>query len=376
MEQVYKTPKNCCGCAKCESICPTNAITMQFKNGHYYPVINKDLCIDCKKCVKECNFTLTNNNLPLSSYAVKHNKAVRLQSSSGGAFTALSDYILQNGGKAYGADFDENMHLCHTVADTTNKRDRMRGTKYIQSDMTGVYKQIKADLKENSPVLFVGTPCQVNAVKTFVGENENLFTADLICHGVPSPELWEKYIRFVEQSCGKKVSYFSFRNKDIAWRSYSGRITFADGSVISDTNLSNAYIELFRYDLSLREACTACPFTSLSRVGDITLGDFWGIENVLPKIDDNKGVSAVLINTEKGNKLFEAVKSNLEAFEVSAEQIAKRQPNLEKPSIASIKAEAFKNDLNTLPFEKVLKKYTRVGIKRRIKDFIKGVLKK
>ncbi len=376
MEQVYKAIKNCCGCAKCEAVCPTNAITMQFKGGHYYPVINKDLCIDCKKCAKECNFTLNNNGMPLFAYAVKHNEKIRMQSSSGGAFTALSDYILKNGGRVYGADFDNNMHLCHTLADTPQKRDRMRGTKYIQSDMTGVYKQIRADLKANLPVLFVGTPCQVNAVKSYVGENEGLYTADLICHGVPSPEVWKKYIEYIEKKFGKKIKFFSFRNKDIAWRSYSGRITFSDDSVLSNTDLSNAYIELFRYDLTLRECCTSCPFTSLSRVGDITLGDFWGIENVLPEIDDNKGISAVFVNTEKGAKLFEAVKGNLECFKVSSEQIAKRQPNLSRPSVPSIKAEAFKSDITTLSFERVLKKYTRVGFKRRIIDFIKRILHK
>lgn len=315
-------------------------------------------------------------NKPLLAYAVKHNSDIRMKSSSGGMFTALSDIILQKGGKIYGADFDSNMHLRHTCADTPEKRDRMRGAKYIQSDVSGVYKQIKTDLENNLPVLFVGTPCQVHAVKNFIGENENLYTADLICHGVPSPELWEKYIKYIEEKFNKKATFFSFRNKDIAWRKYSGRVTFDDGTVVANTNLLNAYTELFRYDLALRKACESCPFTSVSRVGDITLGDFWGIENILPKIDDNKGVSAVFINTDKGIKLFDSAKNGLEIHKVSAEQIAARQPNLSRPSKASIKALEFKNDFNTLPFEMVLKKYTRVGMKRRIKDFIKGILKK
>ena len=317
-----------------------------------------------------------NKNFPLSAYAVKHNIDVRMKSSSGGVFTALSDIILQNSGKIYGADFDENMHLRHTFADTTEKRDRMRGTKYIQSDISGVHKQIKTDLENDLQVLFVGTPCQVNAVKNYIGENENLYTADLICHGVPSPELWEKYIKYIEEKYNKKATYFSFRNKDIAWRKYSGRVTFADGTVIENTNLLNAYCELFQYDLALRKSCENCPFASLARVGDITLGDFWGIENVLPEIDDNKGVSAVLINTEKGKKLFDCAEKNLEIHKVATEQIAARQPNLSHPSKRSIKAETFRNDLNNLPFEMVLKKYTNVGIKRRLINSVKGVLKK
>lgn len=379
MKQVYKTPLDCCGCAKCESICPTNAITMQFADGHYYPVINQDLCIDCKKCANQCNFSFSDKSLPLSAFAVKHNSDVRMKSSSGGIFTALSDIILQNGGKIYGADFDNNMHLRHTAANNCEERNRMRGAKYIQSNMSGVYKQIKTDLKNNLQVLFIGTPCQVNAINDYIGKNENLFTADLICHGIPSPELWEKYVSYIEKFFNKKVAYFSFRNKDIAWRKYSGRVTFSDGTTIANTSLLNAYTELFRYDLTLRKACENCPFASLSRTGDITLGDFWGIENVLPQIDDNKGVSAVLINTEKGAKLFDFIKNDLdylEVFEVSPEQIAARQPNLSHPSKASIKAETFKKDFNTLSFDKVLKKYTNVGVKRRIINFVKGVLKK
>lgn len=317
-----------------------------------------------------------NKNTPISAYAVKHNGDVRMNSSSGGVFTALSDIILQNRGKIYGADFDKDMHLRHTCADTPEKRDRMRGTKYIQSDISGVHKQIKTDLENDLQVLFVGTPCQVNAVKNYIGENENLYTADLICHGVPSPKLWEKYIKFIEEKYNKKAQYFSFRNKDIAWRKYSGRVTFSDGTVIENTKLLNAYCELFQYDLALRKSCENCPFASISRVGDITLGDFWGIENVLPKIDDNKGVSAVLVNTQKGEQLFDLAKNRLEIYEVTTQQIAARQPNLSHPSKRSTKAEAFENDLNTLPFGKVLKKYTNVGIKRRIISLVKGVLKK
>lgn len=317
-----------------------------------------------------------NKNSPLFAYAVKHKSDVRMKSSSGGMFTALSDYILDNNGKVYGADFDDNMKLRHTAASTNEARDRMRGAKYIQSDISNVLNDIKTDLKNNLPVLFVGTPCQVSAVKKNISENENLYTVDLICHGAPAPEVWEKFIAYVQKKYSKKAIYFSFRNKDIAWRKYSGRVIFEDGSTAENTSLLNAYTELFSYDLLMRDACEKCPFADIFRVGDVTIGDFWGIENVLPQIDDNKGVSAVLVNTEKGEKLFNLAKNDLEIYEVKPEQIAARQPNLSKPSKKSIKAEAFKNDFENLPFDKVLKKYTRVGLKRKIISFIKGVLGK
>ena len=318
----------------------------------------------------------TLKSAPLAAYAVKHSTDVRMKSSSGGMFTALSDYILQNGGKIYGAAFDENMHLRHVAASTPQERDRMRGAKYIQSDISGVFDQIRTDLENNLPILFVGTPCQVSAIKKTVGNNNNLYTADLICHGAPNPAVWEKYINYLQKKYGKKATDFSFRNKDIAWRKYSGKITFEDGTVMANNNLLNAYCELFSYDLIMRDACEKCPFANLSRVGDITIGDFWGIENVLPKIDDNAGVSAVLINSENGQKLFNLVKTNLEVFEVTATDIQRKQPNLKNPSKASTKAAQFKADFNTLPFKKVLKKYTRVGLRRRLIDLIKGVLKR
>lgn len=316
------------------------------------------------------------NNKPLSAYAVKHSGDIRLKSSSGGMFTAVSDYILQNGGKIYGADFDDNMHLRHTAASTEEERNRMRGAKYIQSDISNVFESIKADLKNGLPVLFVGTPCQVSSIKKVIGENDKLYTVDLICHGAPSPEVWEKYIDYIQKKYNKKAVYFSFRNKDIAWRKYSGRVTFSDGTVIANNRLLSAYCELFQYDLIMRTACERCPFACISRVGDMTLGDFWGIENILPEIDDNKGVSAVLINTEKGEKLFDEIKGGLEIYEVAIERIAAKQPNLSRPSKKSIKADAFKNDFENLPFKKVLKKYTNVGLKRRVISLIKGVLKR
>ena len=375
MESVYKALENCCGCALCENICPKNAITMTEKDGFKYPVINKEFCVDCGLCEKNCPMNAEKHSQSncMEAFAVKHkSQEVVLNSSSGGIFTALSDKILSNGGYIIGADFDRDMNVVHTVASTAQQRDRMRGSKYIGSNTSGIYDKIKALLKEEKPVLFTGTPCQAAAVRKAFPKEENLYIVDIICHGVPSADVWQKYVKFIEKKYGKKLSFYSFRNKSVSgWRGYSAKLTFEDGTELSHNNITGSFIELFRYDVCLRPSCTNCNFTSVNRQGDITIGDFWGIEKVMPEISDNKGISAVMVNTEKGKQLFESVSGEINKYPCTQEDIAKRQPNLSGPSSYSNKAEAFQKDLKSMPFDKVLKKYTRVGIKRRIIDFIK-----
>lgn len=375
MDSVFKTLENCCGCALCEAVCPKNAITMIENDGFKYPVINKTLCVDCGICAKKCPMNAekeTQSNC-IDAFAVKHKSDdVVLNSSSGGIFTALSDKILQDGGYIIGADFDSDMNVVHTVASTVEQRDRMRGSKYIGSDTSGIYGKIKALLKEEKPVLFTGTPCQAAAVRKAFPKADDLYIVDIICHGVPSAEVWKKYVEFIEKRYGKKLSFYSFRDKSLSgWRGYSAKLTFEDGTELSHNDITGSFIELFRYDVCLRPSCTNCNFTSINRQGDITIGDFWGIENVMPAISDNKGISAVMINTEKGKQLFDSVSESINKYPCTQEDIAKRQPNLFRSSSYSNKAEAFKQDLKSMPFDKVLKKYTRVGIKRRIIDFVK-----
>lgn len=377
MDTVYQDIHNCCGCAMCESICPKNAIKMTMINGFLYPEINHSLCIDCGICAKKCEFNKEKKNEIncLNSYAVKHREeAVIDSSSSGGIFTALSDYILSNNGVIIGADFDKNMNVHHTIATTIPERNRMRGSKYIQSNLSGIYNEIALYLKNETPVLFTGTPCQVAAIKSYFPNEQNLYLIDIICHGVPSPDVWKKYVDYIETKRKKKLVFCSFRDKKTSgWRQYSMKLMFDDDTIETQNNISGAFIELFRYDVCLRPSCTKCPYSSLNRVGDITIGDFWGIENVLPEIDNNKGISAVMVNTKKGETLFSQISDDICKYNVSCENIAKSQPNLLKPSLHSKKAEEFSKDFKNLPFEKVLKKYTRVGLQRRIIDTIKKI---
>ena len=380
MNNISSLSKKCSGCALCEYLCPKNAITMVNKDGFLYPKVDESMCVYCGVCTKLCpvNSEKTTESNCIEAFAVKHKDCdIIANSSSGGIFTALSDKILENNGFIIGADFDNDMNLRHVVTSTQEGRNRMRGSKYIQSDTTGIYKTIRDLLKEDKPILFTGTPCQAAAVRKAFPNKDNLYIVDIICHGVPSPEVWKKYVSFIEKKYKKKLSFFSFRNKSLSgWRKYSAKLTFEDDSEILHNDYTGSFIELFRYDVCLRSSCTECNFTSMNRQGDITIGDFWGVENVLPDISDNKGISAVMINTEKGKQLFEQIKDSVNITPTTQKDIAKKQPNLSKSSSYSNKAIPFKQDLNSMPFEKVLKKYTRVGFKRRIIDAIKKILKK
>lgn len=317
------------------------------------------------------------NNCIKKAYAVKNNDLeTRLNSSSGGVFSLCASYILEKGGAVYGADFDKDMNLYHKRATKISDIARMRGAKYIKSDISSALKQITEDLNADIPILFTGTPCQISAVKKIAQKykSNQLYTLDLICHGTPSTKVWNDYIKFIEKYYNKKVCFFKFRDKEKAWREYKTKTYFADGTTIGHNNITGSFIELFRYDVCINPACTKCRFANTERVGDITIGDFWGIENVHPELDDNKGVSAIIVNTQKGEFLFDKISNNCTHKECSIESIIINQPNLQRPSQPSNKAKAFSKDYKTLSFDKVLKKYTRVGLKRRIIDFAKKML--
>lgn len=378
MPVLYQEKTQCCGCGACGDICPKGAISMEMKDGFLYPVVHDALCVDCGLCQKVCAFRrekITQSN-SLKAFACKSKDAqVRLKSSSGGIFTAISDWVLAQGGAVYGASYDEAMVVRHSRTETAQGRDRMRGSKYVQSDIAGVFRQVKEDLQRGKQVLFSGTPCQVSALKSFLGrEYEKLILVDIVCHGVPSPEVWGKFMAYIGEKYGKNPIDYAFRDKEVSWRSYSPKVTFADGTTVGANDHTGSFIELFRYDVCLRPSCTACRYTSMHREGDFTIGDFWGIEAVMPELDDGKGVSALLVNSDKGEALLAQLSDELELHACTPEQIAYRQPNMRCPSSHSTKAASFASDLRGMSFDKVLKRYTRVGAKRRLIDGVKKLL--
>lgn len=378
MERVYKKAVDCCGCTLCADVCPTGAVSMDEKGGFLYPQIASALCVDCGKCQAVCVIQHPfETALPQAAYGARlHHTQMRLKSSSGGAFTALSDAFLENGDAVCGVKFDKKMRARYMVTTSKTERNHMRGSKYVQADMQGVFAQLQKRLEQEKSVLFFGTPCAVAAVKRRFPDAAGLYTVDLICHGVPSPAVWQAYVSYLEGAFDAKLTDYRFRDKANGWYTYHAVATFADGKTITDTPQTDSYLELFTYDVCLRPSCTACPYAQTERVGDITIGDFWGVENCLPQLDDGKGVSAVLINTEKGERLCEFLRKRMELLPCALSDITAGQQPLRFPSKRSVKADAFVRDFSRLSFDRVLRKYTRLGFSRRFKDAVKKILHK
>ena len=302
---------NCCGCGACAQRCPRQCITMQTdKEGFAYPVVDTKQCCDCGLCDKVCPVI---NRLParppVATYAATNcNQAVREESSSGGIFTLLA---INKGGIVFGAAFNERWAVEHTFADNIDDIKKFRGSKYVQSNIGGSYSVAEKFLKEGKEVLFSGTPCQIAGLKRFLRkEYKNLKTVDFLCHGTPSPLVWEKYLNEV---CSANdittISDIQFRNKAEGWKKFSLQITYTgnDGKekIFREPLNKNLYMRCFLGDLCLRPSCYQCPARSGKSGSDITLGDLWGAEQICPEIDDDKGLSLVLQRKECGLPHFD-----------------------------------------------------------------------
>ncbi len=309
-------------------------------------------------------------------YAVKHiNEKIRLDSRSGGVFTAISDYVLESGGRIYGCKTADDFIAIHTYADTKEERDTFRGSKYIQSDMGDTFKNVIKDLKSGRIVLFSGTPCQVAALRRYVtiscpNSQKNLILLDIVCHGVPSPKVWKCYLNWIEGKKKKEISAVEFRNKkDFGWADHVESIYFKDSSVFHSTYFRYLF---YRHSI-LRPSCYKCPYKG-EYFSDITIADCWGIEKMNTTFHDNQGVSLVIINSEVGENIFQKVRTNLEIMECKAKDML--QEPLLKPCKEPDNRQEFWNDFNSLKFEKIIKKYAKDSFKVRIKRVLKRFLHK
>ncbi len=350
--------KECSGCTACKNICPKNAIQMiEDEKGFKYPIIDKEKCIDCGACYRICpNIKKEENNKIIETYGVKHrNENERITSRSGGVFVALSDYILNQGGVVYGVKQNKDFTVCHGRAESKKQRDEFKGSKYIQSDMNDIIKKVKQDLREEKIVLFSGTPCQVHAVKVSVPEKyqNNLYTCDLICHGVPSEKIFKEFLKYVETTSGKKIKEFNFRDKRFGWETHYETSIMEDGTEITTQFFRN----LFYGHNILRPSCYNCNYANIHRPADITIADFWGIEKVAPEFMDKKGVSLTIVNNEKGKKWFEEVKKDLHIINCSIEDCIKYTYTLSNPTPEGEQMEEFWKDYENHNFEYIIEKY-------------------
>ena len=329
-------PVQCYGCRACEQICPKRAISMIANyEGFLYPVVDATKCVDCSLCYKICPYdTNVQMRVPLKSYALQYKDEERLMSSSSGAaFPAIADYVLSQGGYVSGCIFNANMLAVHVVTNDIATVEKMSGSKYVQSDVQGVYPEIKTLLDRDKLVLFSGTPCQVaGLIKYLKKPYDNLLTIDLICHGVPSPFLLECYIKTYKE----RVLQLKFRDKELNGWCSQGSI-----EIISDANktkirktspYSDSYYYYYYLQNSVsRMSCYKCRFSAKTRVADITIGDYWNVRDVLPGVNVDKGMSVVLVNTAKGEDILNTISPNIKLYETEIDDAVKSNGNLQKP---------------------------------------------
>lgn len=323
--------ESCCGCGLCANSCPVKAITMERDDkGFLYPSINEDSCIKCGLCRKKCAFVRV--SVPprqrLESYVCAANdEKVLRESSSGGIFTVITDIVLDAGGVVFASQYTDDFRVVVTKAYNSEERKKMLKAKYVQSELVTALQDIKTELESGRTVSFTGTPCQCDAVKHFIGDNENLILIDFICHGVPSPKVFSDYISDLEDTFGKKICDFRFRSKKFggAHTQYA-EAEFNNGTEYIMFPSIDVYYKAFLDNKLSRESCFICPYTSTGRVSDITIADAWG--DLQKELDSPYGISTVLVNSAKGEVLFK--KANCIKKRVSLE--GRLQPQLKRPA--------------------------------------------
>lgn len=335
IDKILFDKKRCTGCCSCFNICPVDAISMKMdREGFYYPNINETICKKCGLCLKVCPVIKKeiNNQFNIVSYACFHkNETICYSSSSGGVFSALSEFVLKNNGIVFGAAFDDEWDVKHIYIDNIKDIYKLKTSKYVQSYIELEYKKVKQFLDEGLIVLFSGTPCQVAGLKKYLVRNyDNLYTVDFVCHGVPSPLVWRKYLRrIIEKEYIKihNIKNINFRDKSISWKEFCLSIV-TDSKKIYANKKRDLYLLGFLKDLYLRPSCYECMFKTVSRTSDITIADFWEIDRIFPKFDSKYGVSQIFIQSSKGKYLFDNIKENLYVEPIDINLSVKHNTNM------------------------------------------------
>lgn len=385
MIELFGSKQDCCGCTACVSICPESAITMESDaEGFLYPKIDVSKCSECGLCKKVCAFQngydSSGNILPPRVLAVKHaDETTRTSSTSGGAFSAIAEYFLKNEGIVYGVALDSDLRVVHQRADTLEGVEAFKGSKYVQSNLDGIFESVKKDLSDGRFVLFSGTPCQIAGLNEYLmkADKSKLFLCDVVCCGVPSPLLWEDHLRLLEKKNKSVIEKYFFRSKVKGWTSPTVQITFKNGKKDYRTALSQSHRALFSSLNAMRPACYNCKYRNFERPADISIADFWGIEDHMPDFIDELGVSLVLINTPKGETIFDNISENLIYREGTTDMCS--HASLRTPLRKPPQRDAFWIAYQKYGYEYIVKKYgdcAFFGLKRVVKKFVGRTLRK
>ena len=377
--------ESCTGCKMCGDICPVNAISYKDVNGFWTPKVNTEKCINCGICLNRCPVGESINQIHWEHTLqccgiINPQKDIRLKSTSGGFFYTLACDVLKNNGYVAGAVFDSNNDVKHIITKDISDLDKLMKSKYAQSNTEGIYKAVRKLVVEGELVLFTGTPCQVVALKQYIGkEYPNLITLDFICCGISSPTIFSKYKAYMEKRYKSKIKSIEFKNKENGWRAISTRIDFINGKVYLEHGVNDPYMVSFVIDgNNMRESCYSCKFRRYEHMSDFTAGDFWGMEKKYKSYDDNKGCTALMINSAKGIDIFNRISEMFIFFLTDIDSIAEGNSTLYKDKGPSSDRKAFINEAVYGNYKKAIRKYSKYGktcglipkIKRKLEKMI------
>lgn len=373
--------KDCTGCTSCYSSCPLKCIKMKYdEEGFLYPLVDKTKCIDCGICLSKCPVLIDKHQIQLKGCYLAKNKReyITETSSSGGIFHEIAEFVLNEGGIIYGAYYDnQTKKTYHINISNLEEIKKIKKSKYMQSELDDTFKEIKKYLNSNKLILFVGTPCQTYGLKTFLNEDyTNLITVDFVCHGVPSSYVWNKYLSGLEKKESKKIKevYFRFKDSYTSWYSGSIKIEFEDHSLTEPLS-KNKYLLNFNESLYLRPSCYHCQFKGLNRCSDITLADAWGVNNYDCDFYDEKGVSFVTLNSDKGKMLFDNIGKNIIYKETSIEFLKKYNSQYIESANQNSNRKPFFDALSTESFDSAISSFGKKPTNRYI-FYLKALLKK
>lgn len=375
--------KKCCGCGACVSSCPKICIDMkQDIEGFMYPVVDEKSCIQCGRCDKACHIQsdICNKNSKYScEYYCAFNKQDEIiaASSSGGIFWILVEWIIGHQGVVYGAELKENFYVVHGRGTSLYECEKFRKSKYLQSDTTDIFPIVKEDLQAGSIVLFSGTPCQIAALYHYLGKDyPTLYTCDVVCHGVPSKAIFDKYISELNIQNDTKAVRMEWRDKREGWGPNRVSVQFENGKEIITTSAENAYQKGFLTNLYLRSSCYSCQYAKLPRVGDISLADFWGYDGKLLSDNANKGLSAIIISSDKGKELLKSIENSIVIEAVTKEYLTARSRHAYLPPEPNPDRSRFLKKSQNCSFSALSKKYIYISHSREIYRKISSLLRK
>lgn len=373
--------KNCSGCGACASKCSQKCIKMiENSDGFVYPYIDVDVCINCNTCESACPvLNPSRRESAPTVYAVNSkDNNVRRNSSSGGVFSLISEYVLNHNGVVFGAAFNKSdFSVNHIYVEDINDLSLLRGSKYIQSNIGNSYISAESFLKNGRLVLFTGTPCQIAGLKSFLKKDySNLICQDLVCHGCSSFLVFQKYLDYVSNKTIDDIESVSFRNKKYGWNNFSVSIRFRSKHEYNNIHTNDPFMRAFLFNLSLRDSCYDCPFKDFPYISDITLADYWGVSRFHPELNDDLGTSLVIVNSNKGKELFDLISDGTEFCKADLDEARMYNPTIfhsvKRPEIR----DAFFNDLRDYDFSYANTKYLRIGKKELYRTYRSRILKR